>query len=341
MKEFAAQEVSSFCELLGLVVKAGMPLQEGLEMMQEEVQEEEVKVVLQHLVQALEADQSFVTALVEVGVFPMHMIEMMKIGFETGRVEEVLGLLASYYQREDEMRQSVRRVLLYPLMLLGMMCTVILIISTQVLPVFESVLEGLGMQMSQSARGMMKLGTTISEWSATGILVLLLGGLALWGWMKLKDKRDLMAKGLQRFKSYETFELQKFTSAMTLLIGSGVQPEYAMEMARELIQHQGVKQKVDKCVNCMQEGQSLGQAVQETGLFSSLAVRMLVVGSRTGCLEEMMTKLAAYYEEETEETLDRIVRRIEPIAVIILAIVIGSILLSVMLPLMSMMSVIG
>ncbi|MGL4738267.1 MAG: type II secretion system F family protein, partial [Cellulosilyticaceae bacterium] len=246
-----------------------------------------------------------------------------------------------YYEREAQIGQCVRRVLVYPLILLGMMCTMILAINAHVLPVFEEVLESLGMQMSSRATGMMQMGTMITAWSAGLILCVLVSGLVLWGWLKVSGELTVVTRALHYFKSYETLEIQKFTSALTLLIGSGVPPEYAMEMARELVRHVGVRRKIDQSLVSMHAGQSLAQAVQESRLFSSLAVRMLIVGSRTGCLEEMMKKLATYYEEEVEETLERIVGRIEPITVIVLACVIGSILLSVMLPLMSMMSVIG
>lgn len=339
-KQLSSGEVAIFCEQIAMIVRAGIPIGEGIAMMKQEVVEERLKYLLAGIQDRLEDNQPFAKALEEVGSFPQYMVRMVGIGFESGKADEVMELLEKYYYKEENIKQSLRRVVTYPIVLIGMMSVVVLVLSTKVLPIFEEILANLGMQMSGTATQMMQIGTGISQYSVGILLILLVGGLL--GTYLVKQKNEGIAyKLLMKSKTYEKLAIQRFASAMSLMISSGMDTEYAMNLAGELVEHEVVKEKVRQCIEQIGEGNAFTSALGDTRLFSELTTRMLVIGTKTGYLDQSMQKVAQHYEDEVEESLGRILAKVEPTAIIILAIVIGSILLSVMLPLMSIMSMVG
>lgn len=339
-KQLSSGEVAIFCEQIAMIVRAGIPIGEGIAMMKQEVVEERLKYLLAGIQDRLEDNQPFAKALEEVGSFPQYMVRMVGIGFESGKADEVMELLEKYYYKEENIKQSLRRVVTYPIVLIGMMSVVVLVLSTKVLPIFEEILANLGMQMSGTATQMMQIGTGISQYSVGILLILLVGGLL--GTYLVKQKNEGIAyKLLMKSKTYEKLAIQRFASAMSLMISSGMDTEYAMNLAGELVEHEVVKEKIRQCIEQIGEGNAFTSALGDTRLFSELTTRMLVIGTKTGYLDQSMQKVAQHYEDEVEESLGRILAKVEPTAIIILAIVIGSILLSVMLPLMSIMSMVG
>lgn len=339
-KQLSSGEVAIFCEQIAMIVRAGIPISDGIDMMKQEVVEERLKDLLAGIQERLEDNQPFAKALEEAGSFPQYMVRMVGIGFESGKADEVMELLEKYYYKEEDIKQSLRRVVTYPIVLMGMMSVVVLVLSTKVLPIFEEILANLGMQMSGTATQMMQIGTVISQYSVSMLLILLVGGLLSVYLVKQKNI-GIAYKLLMKSKTYEKLAIQRFASAMSMMISSGMDTEYAMNLASELVAHEGVREKIMRCVEQIGAGSSFANALGDAKLFSEMTTRMLVIGTKTGYLDQSMQKVAQHYEDEVEESLGRILAKVEPTAIIILAIVIGSILLSVMLPLMSIMSMVG
>lgn len=340
-KQLSSGEVAIFCEQVAMIVRAGIPISDGVAMMKQEVADARLRGMLEGMTEQLDDNIPLDKVLEEVGGFPRYMIQMVRIGFESGRADEVMELLEKYYHKEESIKQTLRRVITYPMILIGMMSIMVLVLSTKVLPVFEDILGNLGMQMSGVATRLMKMGLGMSQYTVIILLaVISIGLFGMWVF-KQKGKESLTHKMLMKSNIYEKLAIQRFASAMSLMISSGVDTEYAMDLASELVDHEIVKAKITECTELVNQGESFTNALSKVGLFSDMTTRMLIIGTKTGYLDQAMQKVSQHYEEAVEEALGKMLARVEPTAIIILAIVIGGILLSVMLPLMSIMSSIG
>jgi type IV pilus assembly protein PilC len=128
---------------------------------------------------------------------------------------------------------------------------------------------------------------------------------------------------------------------MALMMASGIETEEALKLASKFIENKKLKLKIEHCEIKIQEGSSFVNALSQTEMFPKLTIRMLSIGMKTGNIDEVMKQVADHYDEEVQKALTKGVEMIEPIFVGVLAILVGSILLSVMLPLMGIMSSIG
>lgn len=340
-KKLSSGEVAVFCQQMAMVMKAGIPVEEGIEMMKEEVVQVRLQALLGEMLAALKSHEPLDRVLEQTEYFPDYIVQMVRVGLESGKLDEVMTLLAQYYEREESMKQGLRRVLTYPVILFSAMGIVVWLLSVKVLPVFEQILGSLGMQLTGLSAGLMKISVALSQYFVLGIFLLVIGMGGMWYLEKRKGIEGFLYKLLLKFPIYKKLALQKFTSAMALMVSSGMNLEYAMNIAVNLVEHEQVKDQIVEALGHMREGESFAGAISQTALLGNTTTRMITIATRTGYLDDMMQKVALSYETEAEEALEGILQKVEPLAVIILTLIIGSILLSVMLPLIHMMASIG
>jgi type IV pilus assembly protein PilC len=191
----------------------------------------------------------------------------------------------------------------------------------------------------------MHLGEVLSRYSI--VIVAVIAALALL--LILIRSTDGGRKAFERFR--RTFFLTRgvyaknasgrFASAMALMLSSGLDVDESLEMVHKLLKSSALREKVETCQKNITEGQTFSQAVVNAQIFGGLHARMITVAFKTGSMDTVMEKLALRYEEETDTQISNIISVLEPSLVAVLSIIVGMILFSVMLPLMSIMSSIG
>ena len=266
---------------------------------------------------------------------------MVEIGSISGKLDDVMSSLALYYQRENDLRQSIKSAVIYPMLLIMMMFGVMLVLAIKVLPVFSQVFISLGTTMSPTVTAIMNVGLAAGRYA----FVLLILGLILAGtaFFLFKTTRGSMAlaKMPPIGKLAEKIAVSRFASSMALMLTSGLDTERALRMTAELVTNKKVQTKIKQSLAMIEENSSFIEALSATAIFSKMKTRMLSLGMRAGSLDLTMSRVAASLEEEIEVTLIKRVALIEPISVALLSVMIGGILIAVMLPLMGVMSSIG
>ncbi|MDO4522993.1 MAG: type II secretion system F family protein [Eubacteriales bacterium] len=345
MKMLNYQEIVAFCSQLALILKAGISSVEGIDIMKEDSVDAEGREILSRLQSELEYSGQLHDAMRAVGVFPEYVCSMTEIGEQTGRLDEVMEGLSGHYEREEELRRSLKSALAYPLIMLGMMTAVVLVLVIQVMPIFQQVFESLGGGLTGISAGVMRLGVWISRYSI--VFVLLLAAMLLTCVFLIFTKKGKacvrhMQENSRLSKNLtEKLACSKVAGGMDLCLRSGLDIDQSLELTRQLIRHRAVREKVEECQRLIREGESFDHAVSQSGLFSGIYARMVGVGIRTGSVDQVMHKVARQYEEEVTEKLYGTISMVEPTIVAILSVLVGLILLSVMLPLMSIMSGLG
>ncbi len=335
------KELAIFCTEIEMILKAGITLSEGIGMIAEDIEDSTLANHFKQIEKYLEEGRTLQDALKEEGSFPSYMVHMVKIGSLSGRMEEVMGALGRYYDREDQLRQSIRGAVFYPLLLCFMMFLVMLFLSIKVLPIFEKVFHSLGGSLVGLAYYFMQFGKLLSQsiYGVVGVMGIILLSVTL---LLKTQKGALFIKNLiYHLKVTEKIAISRFASALSLMLASGMDTEEALKVALGAIENKKVKIKGEKSMVLMESGKGFIEALREGHFFSSLTLRKLNIGLQTGTLDQVMAQVADQYDEEVQEALIKLVSLIEPILVGILAVLIGSVLLSVMLPLMGVMASIG
>ena len=338
-------EISAFCAQMSMILKSGISLTEGVEIMVDDAGNPAGREILGTILEELEIGAPLHTALRKSRKFPDYMLTMVEIGEASGRLENVMESLTLYYEREEAVSRAVRSAIQYPLIMIVMMLAVITILVVQVMPIFNEVFMGLGAQMTGFSLAVMNFGEVLGQYSFY-VLGVTVGLVALF----LVFRATPFGRSfLDRFKEnffltrdlYSKIASGRFASAMGLMLASGMDTDKSLEMVTKLVSTPAIKKKIILCQRKLANGVRFSDALAEVGMFSGVYARMVSVAFKTGAMDSIMEKLAARYEEETNNKISNIISIVEPTLVAVLSVIVGVILLSVMLPLMGIMAAIG
>lgn len=341
-----AQYLPIFCRELHQLVRTGIPLAEGLTMLREDETDPDTRSWLEALCRSTEEGLPLASALRETGAFPAYMTDMVSLAEETGRLEDVLLSLQRHYDRQLRMAADIRGAVAVPVTLFAVMVAVVILLVTQVLPVFDRVFAQLGVRMGAVAMGMMNAGAVLAK-AGTGIAVVLVAAAAAALVVALVPAlREKFAAGFRRSFGGRGILGQmaaaRFASSMSMAVASGLSMEESVSLSAKLCGGaKEIDEKTERCRKEIEEGGSPADALAGSGLFSGRDCRLLKLAEQTGSLPDTLEDLAQRQEEESLRRIDRTVGAIEPAIVVITSALAGVILLSVMLPLMGLLSTIG
>lgn len=338
-------ELVTFFDQMTMILHSGIPPIEGLTIMKEDAYTKEGAAILQIICQSMEETGSLYTALSDSAVFPPYALELIGIGERTGHMEKVMASLSQYYQREENVRQSIKSAVTYPLIMLAMMFIVILILIIKVLPMFNQVFIQLGSEMSGFPLLLMNIGTQISRFSFVFIIILALLAVLLIYFSfipaGIRTRSRLASRFFLTKKLMEKLAVSKFAAGMSLTLGSGLDAIESLEMTGRIIDHKDISRKIKACESYMADGMDFPHALTTSEIFAGIYARMASIGYKSGVLDELMAKISIQYEEEIDDRMNHLIAVLEPALVALLSIIVGLILLSVMLPLLGIMTNIG
>lgn len=341
----SAMELSAFCSQMSMILRAGIPEREGLRIMRDDASDTATQALMTEMTEASELGIPFSQVLRESGVFPKYMLDMIEVGECSGRLDEVLEALSAYYERERNIWSAVKNAVTYPLIMLSLMMLVIMVLSIKVLPIFGQVFAQLGAQASVFAQGVLNLGSVMGKVSIVLVVLMAAAVIAILVMRLFPAGKAALSAFFSACPITGNVAAKmaagRFAGAMALMLSSGMDTERSIDMAGKLVGHKDISKKVEQCKLLIAQGNSFSDSITMSSIFPGIIARMVAVGFKTGKVEEVFQKLADQYEQEISDDISSLVGVIEPTLVALLSVVVGLILLSVMLPLMGIMSSIG
>lgn len=341
-KPLNARELFHFCEQFSFLLHSGISAAEGLHILIEDTETESSKKMLASIADDFELNGQLSESLKKSGYFPDSMTSYIKIGEETGCLDEIMKNLAAHYQQEIELREQIRHAVSYPFFMLGMMAAVMILLLVKVLPVFQQVFRQMGLELDGFSYKLLKLGNTFQHYFGVFLVLLLL----LIGFLLFlcyhKNGRNLLNHAISKIpfvrKIPITIDYNRLTAGIALGLRSGLEPITSLELANDLIVHPVVKGRLQTALSLLNDGAGFSIALTDSGLFQGMDSRLISIGFQAGAADEVMEKIAERYHEKSLSQMEQIVSVIEPTIVIILSVMVGVILLSVMLPLLGILS---
>ncbi len=346
-KPLSNRELSLFFQQMSMLFSNGAKsYSECIEIMMLDTPDAYSRKILESLQYILEEDASFSTALKMSGVFPDYCIHMVEMGENCGKDAQVLTALSSYYERENQIRESIRSAVSYPLIMISMMFIVILVLITRVLPIFSQVFAQLGTSMNGFSASLLAMGTKLNVGSFVIILVLAVLAVLYFyaaetekghaAFTRLAGKFPL-TKGL-----YEDIAAERFANGMDMVLHTA-EPDIdeGLGLIAHLVDNDAVHAKILECQELYREGSGLPSALKQTAIFNQTYTELLRVAYDSGHDKEAWASIADHYADETDRRIHAAISLIEPVLIIVLSLVVGMILMSVILPLMGIMSSIG
>ena len=309
-----------------MLIHSGISLTEGLAILHDESQTDTDREIITALLTSMEETGSLTQAMETSGRFPHSSVSYIKTGEETGCLDEILNSLAQHYEQEQEVSEQIRSAVTYPLIMLGMMGIVIVVLLVKVLPVFQQVFQQMGMEMNTLSLGLLKAGSILSNYSGIFlILVVLLVSLILF--LSLSEKGHIYLRNA-------AYHLPVFRD-ITLAAEYG---RHAQERAAEMVSLPLFLKRLEVTGHLLEEGTPFYQALTDSKLFTGMEGRLISVGFQSGSADEALNQLSVKYREKAVDLISEAISIVEPTIVIILSLLVGLVLLSVMMPLLGILS---
>ncbi len=343
--KISSEDISAFSLEMAMLLKSGIPIGYGIRIIINEEHSKNGKDILNKISYNLDEGLSLYESLKSVEVFPDYMISMVLLGEKTGTLEKVFNGLYRYYKKESELKDLMKKSLVYPCMMLIILFIVISILTTKVLPIFENVFLQLGSQMPKTAITIMNIGNFLYNIAFYVIIILIVMAVLIF----LISKNNKGIEILEKIKNsiiinskiYEAISISRFTEILYMTMSVGYDMFDALDLGMKLSSNTKIKERIHNCIGLIENGVSFSEALEKAGLIKQLEASMLSIGFQTGSVEKVIDEICQKYTKTAEDKINNVISSIEPIIVIVLSVLVGIILLSVMMPLWGIMSSIG
>lgn len=313
------KQLIHFCKSMAMMLGSGISSAQAIELYQDQS--------LDSMKSSLELGLPLSQCMRELHIFPEYVLQMVGAGEYFGTLDTVFTMLSNYYERQLEIKQQVKQAVTYPLAMTFMLMVIVYLLLTQVVPVFANVFQQLGSSLDGVALMLLKVGLALSSHGKL-LLILLLVGIVIYLYMIKKEQLSLPKK--------YTYQLakQQWLSLMAMGLQCGLSQEEAMKQAQKVITNQQLKQQLETFDSSV----PLSQLCRDHQLLHSMDLHMLEIAQKTGRTDQVLESIADTMNQENQAKLDHIIGMIEPTLVAILCTIVGIVLLSLMIPLISIMS---
>ncbi len=341
----AENEIAIFCEQIAMVLKSGVPLYEGLEAVCDNYKGTKYEKEFLGINEEYQKGSNFYEACNNANIFPEYMIEMINVGEQSGKLDNVMDSLAKYYDREDKIHAMIKSAVLQPSIMMVVMGVVVLLLVAKVLPVFSEVFKNLGAEFSETTNQVISICTTVGIVILIILIILIVIG-AIFGFLLGTTKKQSalnvagkIVPAVSRIRN--RIAAERFASVMAMMLGSGYNMTEALEMSEKIVEDEVYVKKIAKCLELVNDEVGFAAALEQADLFDKLYLRMIQVGVKTGQMDNAFDKVATIYEDEVDTRINNLIAWIEPSLVAVMTVMIGAILLSVMLPLITIINHMG
>jgi type IV pilus assembly protein PilC len=340
--------LTTFTRQLATLVDAGLPLLRGLRVLEKQEKNPTLKNIIAELALSIEGGSTFSEGLAQhPKVFNRLFVNMVKAGELGGVLEVVLARLSEFMEKAQKIKGKVIAAMFYPCAVLVVATAILMILMVMVVPKFKEVFAG--MLEGQQLPAFTRLVLGISEIIKDHILYALAGAIVAWiifiligrtkGGRRVYDKVKLK---MPVFGPVVTkVAISRFTRTLGTLVSSGVPILQALTIVKETSGNVIVGSAVASVHDSVKEGETITAPLEASRVFPPMVISMVDVGEQTGALPEMLLKIADNYDEEVDNAVAAMTSLLEPIMIVFLAVIVGSIVIAMFLPLIALMNSVG
>ncbi len=335
--------LTTFTRQLATLVDAGLPLLRGLRVLEKQERNAALKKILGDLAQSIEGGSTFSEALAQhPKVFNKLFVNMVKAGELGGVLEVVLKRLAEFSEKAQKIKGKVKAALFYPSAVMIVAVGIMVLLLTFVVPKFKEVFAGMGVKMPGFTLFVLAVSDIIKNniLGTMGVMVAVFIVFMLL--IKTKLGRRLWDKFTLIMPAFgpviSKVAISRFTRTLGTLVTSGVPILQALTIVRETAGNVIIANAVQKIHESVKEGETITAPMEGSGVFPPMVVSMVDVGEQTGALPEMLLRIADDYDEQVDNAVAAMTSLLEPIMIVFLAVIVGSIVIAMFLPLIAMIS---
>jgi len=330
-----------FARQMATLVAAGIPLIQSLDILGDQMDKEKFRLVLRRMHSDVQSGRSLSEAMQTYQkVFSPLFIHMVRAGETSGRLQEILDRVAQYFEKSSALQKKVKAAMMYPMIVSIMAFAITFVMLAFVIPKFATIFEGLSAKLPAPTQMLIDLSNYLAaNW--WWILAVIGGCVFMF--------RQYIRSPLGRL-SWDSFTLRmpvfgpivmkvavsKFSRTLSTLVRSGVAILAALEIVSKTSGNARIEKVIIDLMGSVKRGETIAGPLSKSGIFPSMVVRMIAIGEETGELEEMLTKIADFYDTQVDTAVSGLTSLIEPIIIAFLGVVIGGIVVALFLPILTL-----
>ncbi len=345
-KKIATPEFLIWNQELAALLKAGLPLLQALDLMLERMQNPTFKEVLSDIRDRVKSGQELSDAFAIHGdMFPRLYPSALKAGERSGELEQVIRRFVRYLKLVLDARKRVVSALVYPVVLICLSIAMIAVMAVYVVPKFEVFFADMEVELPLITRITLGLSHFLNErtlylWNwAWIVLALVAGVIALRRYNETPAGRIRVDGWRLRIPLvgavFHRFALSEFCRSLSTLLTGGIPLVPALEIATASVSNAAIRQKIEPRIQMVREGRPFYSALEDTGVFTEMSIDMVKVGEATGALDDMLSSVSDFLDEQVEVRMQRLLSLVEPMMLVFMGIIIGLLLVSIYLPMFS------
>jgi type IV pilus assembly protein PilC len=337
-----SKELAVFTRQFSVMIDAGLPLVQCLEILAGQQENKTFQKVLTGVRSSVEGGASLANSMKQFEkIFDPLYYNMVDAGETGGILDTILQRLSSYIEKNVKLKRAVKSAMIYPIAVLGIAGGVITLLLWKVVPIFTQLFNGLGVDLPLPTRVVIALSNFVGSIYGLMILVALVGGIfALKTWYGTPQGRMALDTIVLKIPLVgplmRKIAVARFTRTLGTLISSGVPILEGLDITARTSGNAVVEKAIIQTRKAVEAGRSLVDPLKETDVFPGMVTQMIGVGEQTGAMDAMLQKIADFYEDEVDAAVKDLLTAMEPLMIVVLGVVVGGIVVSMYLPLFSL-----
>ncbi len=337
-----AKELAIFTRQFSVMIDAGLPLVQCLEILAGQQENKTFQKILTSVRASVEGGATLSASMKQhEKVFDPLYYNMVEAGETGGILDTILQRLSTYIEKNVKLKRAVKSAMIYPVSVMGIAIAVVALLLWKVVPIFATLFAGLGAALPLPTRIVIALSNFVGSIYGLMIVVFAVGsGFAINFWYKTPQGRytidALLLKAPVVGMVLRKIAVARFTRTLGTLISSGVPILEGLDITARTAGNAVVEKAIAQTRKAVEAGRSLVDPLKETDVFPGMVTQMIGVGEQTGAMDAMLQKIADFYEDEVDVAVKDMLTAIEPIMIVFLGIVVGGVVISMYLPMFSL-----
>jgi type IV pilus assembly protein PilC len=340
------KRIAIFTRQFSVMLDAGLPLVQCLEILGEQEENRTFQAIIQQTRSDVEAGHSLADSMRKhPKAFNPLYTNMVAAGEAGGILDIILQRLSTYIEKAVKLNSQVKSALIYPTAVIVIAALVVFVILWKVIPVFAQLFSGLGGELPLLTRIVISASNFVARFFPFLIILVILGYMAISRWHKTYRGRRVLDGALLKIPVIgmllRKIAVARFCRTLSTLTSSGVPILEGLEITAKTSGNAIIEDAIMSVRKSVEEGRTISEPLAQTKVFPAMVVQMINVGEQTGALDQMLSKIADFYEEEVDTAVAGMMKLIEPVLISFLGVVIGTIVAAMYLPLYSILTKIG
>ncbi|MBZ4668728.1 MAG: type secretion system protein [Defluviitaleaceae bacterium] len=332
-----AKDLSNFCRQFYFMIHAGVTIASGLDILRKQIENKKLREAFEGMYIDVQKGQELSQSMKKYeNIFPQLLIHMTEVGEVSGNLDIIMDQMALHYEKESKIQDQIKNAMIYPVILGIASVLVVLFLLTFVMPSFVTMFETSGVELPGPTKVLIRISNfVIRYWYVLLAFTLLLFSLfrifsrtnrGRFVLDTIKMKIPIVNKAIEKIVS------SRFASTLSILLSSGISLIEAMEVVSKVVRNKIVEDGLILASEEMRKGAELASALQRINFFPPLVISTIRIGEYSGTLDDILAQLADFYDSEVESAIKSLITALEPLMIVVMAVLIGSIVIAMVLP---------